>query len=156
MEAKKRVDVVNIQLVKEKSIFYEGRTIRNPKETYILLQDFLRYSDREKFIVVCLNAKNEPINICTICVGSVNKAFVSPMDVMKPAILSNSYKIILAHNHPSGDPNPSVDDYKMTENIRQAGEILGIEILDHVIIAGDSYFSFAAEQMLANNAIKED
>ena len=148
MENQKRIDVVSIQLVKEKSVLCEYRQINNPANTYKLLKDFLADSDRERFIVVCLNKKNEPINICTIGIGTVNHAIVSPFDVMKPALLSGSQRIILAHNHPSGDPNPSTDDFDITERMRQAGEILGIEVVDHIIIAGNKCFSFLIEQLM--------
>ena len=146
--SKKKVDIVSIHLVREKSILWEYRKINNPTDAYNLLRDFLSDIDREKFIVVCLNTKNEPVNINTVSVGSINSTLVKPMDVMKTAILSNCNKILLAHNHPSGDPSPSKDDLAMTERIRNAGKILGIEIVDHIIIAGKKYYSFLEKQLM--------
>ena len=145
---KKRVNIVNIQLVKEKSILCERRQIENPTHIYELLKDFLSYSDREKFIVVCLNAKNEPVNIHTVSIGTITASLVNPADIFKTAILSNSHKVVLAHNHPSGHPDPSENDIILTERIKKAGNILGIEVVDHIIIGGTKYYSFLEQQFL--------
>lgn len=146
--SKKRVDIVSIRLVKEASTLWEYRKIQNPTDAYNLLKNFLSDFDKEKFLVVCLNTKNEPVNIHTVSIGCINKTMVKPMDVMKTAILSNCNKILIAHNHPSGDPSPSKDDISMTERIKNAGKILGIEIIDHIIIAGIKYYSFLEDQLL--------
>ena len=139
--SKKRVDIVSLQMVKEKSVLYETRTIRNSFDIFVLLRDFLENSDREKIMLVCLNTKNEPINISTVSIGTLKNSLVSPREVFKTAILSNSNKIILAHNHPSGNPKPSQDDLNVTSRIVQAGYILDIELLDHIIIGDGTYCS---------------
>ena len=139
--SKKRVDVVSLQMVKEKSVLYESRTIRNSFDVFVLLRDFLENSDREKMMLVCLNTKNEPINISTVSIGTLKSSLVSPREVFKTAILSNSNKIILAHNHPSGNPKPSQDDLNVTSRIVQAGHILDIELLDHIVVGDGTYCS---------------
>lgn len=143
---KKRVDIVSIQMVKEKSILYDARSIRNPFDIFKLLRQFLEFADREKLMVVCLNTKNEPINICTVSIGSIKNSIASPREIMKTAILSNSNKIILAHNHPSGNPNPSKDDEAVTKRIAEAGKIMDIELLDHIIIGDGEFYSFRSEK----------
>lgn len=130
----KRVDIVSIKMVREGSTKYENRKIETPFDAYVLLKNFLEDSDREKLLVVCLDTKNQPINICTVSVGTLNSSLVHPREVFKTAILSNSNQIMLAHNHPSGISAPSNEDKAMTSRIKDAGVILGIELIDHIII----------------------
>ncbi|MFQ9564231.1 MAG: JAB domain-containing protein [Faecalibacillus intestinalis] len=141
-EYAKRVDVVSIKMVKESSVKYESRTIGNPSDIYLLVKGFLEGFDREKLLVICLNTKNQPINISTVSIGTLNTSLVHPREVFKTAILSNSSKIALAHNHPSGDITPSKEDEFVTKRIQQAGVILGIELIDHLIVVDDEYYSF--------------
>lgn len=141
-EYAKRVDVVSIKMVKESSVKYESRTISNPSDIYLLVKGFLEGFDREKLLVICLNTKNQPINISTVSIGTLNTSLVHPREVFKTAILSNSSKIALAHNHPSGDITPSKEDEFVTKRIQQAGVILGIELIDHLIVVDDEYYSF--------------
>lgn len=98
----KRVDIVSLKLVKESSMLYKNYSISSPEDGYNLLKQFLGEVDREYFIVVCLDTKNQPtaINICHI--GSLNASLVHPREVMKLAILSNVASILIGHNHPSG------------------------------------------------------
>ena len=136
----KRVDIVSIKMVREGSTKYENRKIETPFDAYVLLKNFLEDSDREKLLVVCLDTKNQPINICTVSVGTLNSSLVHPREVFKTAILSNSNQIMLAHNHPSGISAPSNEDKAMTSRIKDAGVILGIELIDHIIIGSNEYF----------------
>ena len=135
----KRVDIVSIKMVREGSTKYENRKIETPFDAYVLLKNFLEDSDREKLLVVCLDTKNQPINICTVSVGTLNSSLVHPREVFKTAILSNSNQIMLAHNHPSGISAPSNEDKAMTSRIKDAGVILGIEVIDHIIIGSNEY-----------------
>lgn len=106
----KRVDIVSVRLVKERSLLYKDRSIRSPEDGYNLFKQFLGQLDREYFVVMCLDVKNQPtaINVCHI--GNLNSCIVSPREIMKTAILSNAASIILLHNHPSGHPKPSQED----------------------------------------------
>ena len=145
----KRVDIVSIKMVREGSTKYENRKIETPFDAYVLLKNFLEDSDREKLLVVCLDTKNQPINICTVSVGTLNSSLVHPREVFKTAILSNSNQIMLAHNHPSGISAPSNEDKAMTSRIKDAGVILGIELIDHIIIGSNDcllYTSDAADE----------
>ena len=144
----KRVDIVSIKMVREGSTKYENRKIETPFDAYVLLKSFLEDSDREKLLVVCLDTKNQPINICTVSVGTLNSSLVHPREVFKTAILSNSNQIMLAHNHPSGISAPSNEDKAMTSRIKDAGVILGIEIKDHIIIGSNEYFSFKENKLM--------
>lgn len=144
----KRVDIVSIKMVREGSTKYENRKIETPFDAYVLLKNFLEDSDREKLLVVCLDTKNQPINICTVSVGTLNSSLVHPREVFKTAILSNSNQIMLAHNHPSGISAPSNEDKAMTNRIKDAGVILGIELIDHIIIGSNEYFSFKENRLM--------
>ena len=138
----KRVDIVSIKMIKESSIKYENRKINNPWDGFKLLRDMLEDCDRENMVVVCLNTKNEPINISVVSVWTLNSSLVHPREIFKTAILSNSNKILIAHNHPSGKVEPSNEDDKITKRLKEAGELLGIEVLDHLIIGDGLYFSY--------------
>ena len=139
----KRVDIVSLKLVKESSVLYETRKISNPYDAYKLVKSFLIDRDREKFIVACLDTKNQPVNIQVVSIGSLNSAIVHPREVFKIAVLSNASSIICFHNHPSGNINPSGEDENITRRLKECGEILGIGLVDHIIVGDrDRYFSF--------------
>lgn len=135
----KRVDIVSLRIVKESSLLYQKRTIRSPHDAYELIRDFVADADREHFMVVCLDTKNRPTSINMCHVGGLNASLAHPREVLKTAVLSNAASVLLAHNHPSGDPTPSPEDIEVTRRIAQAGEIMGIEVLDHLIV-GDGEF----------------
>jgi DNA repair protein RadC len=137
----KRVNIVSLKLIKENSFLYPDRNVKSPDDAYKLLKQFLIDADREYFLVVCLDTKNQPtaINVCHV--GSLNASIVHPREVLKPAILSNSASIIVAHNHPSNDPTPSREDIEVTKRLAEAGKIVGIEVLDHLVVCTDRFIS---------------
>jgi DNA repair protein RadC len=99
-------------------------------------------ADREQFKVILLNAKNQVIDVESISEGTLNSALVHPREVFKPAIRRSAFALIVAHNHPSGDPSPSREDQEVTRRLLAAGETLGIQMLDHVIVGDGTYYSF--------------
>jgi DNA repair protein RadC len=103
----------------------------------------LAESDREKFYAVHLDAKNKVIGVDMVSQGSIDSSLVHPREVFKPAILNSAASVIFVHSHPTGDPEPSVSDKEITKQLEMAGEIMGIDVLDHVIIGRDKYYSFA-------------
>ena len=141
----KRINMVSIKMVKESSFLYQTRTISSPKDAYEMIKEQLEGLDREQFIIACLNTKNEPTNITVVSVGSLNKAIVHPREVFKTAILSNAASIMAFHNHPSGETTPSQQDIQLTNRLYEAGELLGIKLLDHLII-GDGTFTSLKEK----------
>ena len=139
----KRVDIVSLKLVKEKSILFETRKINDPYDAYRLVKNLLVDCDREKFVVTCLDTKNQPLSIQVVSIGTLNSVIVHPREVFKVAMLSNASKVICFHNHPSGSIQYSKEDKDMTERLKKCGEILGIELIEHIIVGGnDRYFSF--------------
>lgn len=133
-EQRKRVDVVSTRVVRESSILYHNRNITKPQSAVDLFKLFLDDVDREMLVVLCLNTKNAPTALQVVSVGSLSSSIVHPREVFKIAITSNAASVILSHCHPSGDPSPSREDEEITRRLVQAGEILGIKVLDHLII----------------------
>lgn len=137
----RRLNVVSLQLIKEQTFMYEKNKIMCPDDVGELAKRFIGDKDREHLILICLDTKNKITAIHTISIGNLNSAIVSPREVFKVAILSNSASIILAHNHPSGDPTPSKEDISVTKRIKEVSELLSIDLLDHVIVTSDNHYS---------------
>ncbi|GGA49244.1 RadC family protein [Paenibacillus physcomitrellae] len=116
-------------------------TIQSPKDVQYLLAPELRHLTKEHFICLFLNTKNRLIFKETISVGSLNAAIVHPREVFRAAIKHCSASFICIHNHPSGDPTPSQEDIQITKRLYEVGEIVGIDLLDHIIIGDNSYYS---------------
>ncbi len=114
--------------------------ISSPADVDRLLRGRIANLDRENFVVVLLNTKNEVIESPLVSVGTLSSALVHPQEVFKPAIRASAASVILAHNHPSGKVEPSREDREVTRRLVGAAEILGIEVLDHVIV-GDGFYS---------------
>ncbi len=114
--------------------------ISSPADVDRLLRGRIVNLDRENFVVVLLNTKNEVIESPLVSVGTLSSALVHPREVFKPAIRASAASVILAHNHPSGNIEPSREDREVTRRLVEAAEILGIEVLDHVIV-GDGFYS---------------
>ncbi|NTU22475.1 JAB domain-containing protein [Brevibacillus sp. HB1.2] len=152
----KRVNIVRIQMVRESSLLYPQRRIRMAKDAAGLFQKFLQDTDREVFLLLCLSTKNEPTAIHTVSVGSLDSSIVHPRETFKAAILANVSSIIVAHNHPSGDPTPSREDIQVTKTLQQAGELLGITFLDHIIIGTDGTYVSLKEGRYIKNENAED
>ncbi|WP_271400350.1 JAB domain-containing protein [Salinicoccus roseus] len=116
--------------------------IRSPEEGLNIVQNLISDSDREHFIVIALNTKNQPTSMEIAHIGSLNTCVVHPREIFKSAILSNAACIFLAHNHPSQNTSPSTEDITMTKRLVEAGNLLGIEVIDHIIVNNnDEYFS---------------
>jgi DNA repair protein RadC len=142
------IPIYRVVLVKEGKLpTYESR-IRSSANAYNVLREYLADTDREVFSVLCLDRKNGVIGLNTVSIGSLTASVVHPREVFKPAILSNASSVILTHNHPSGDPLPSQEDRALTVRLFQAGKLLGIDVLDHIIVGDGRYFSFADEGLL--------
>ena len=123
----------SIQLVKESSYKVESKSITCPDDVIRIIAPHFDGKPKEEFIVLLLNTKNNVIGINTVSVGTVDTSIVHPREVFQPALLANATSIILAHNHPSGNTEPSDEDLKVTNRLIMAGNILGIDVLDHVI-----------------------
>lgn len=138
----KRIQLVRLEMVKEKTIPAEyDVNIGTPDIAKDVIKAFIGTKDREILALVCLNTKNRITCLSTVSMGSLNSSIVHPREVFKIALLANSASIVIGHNHPSGDCTPSREDINITERLVQAGEIIGIELLDHIICNDYSYIS---------------
>lgn len=125
-----------------------GALIRSPQDVADLLMGEMKQLDREYFRIVLLDTKHRVIDIPVISIGSLNASIVHPREVFKECIRRSSSSVIMVHNHPSGDPEPSEDDIAVTERMVAAGELLGIAVLDHVIIGDNVFVSFFARGLI--------
>ncbi len=116
--------------------------ISSPGDGAQYLMDRLRYETHEKFVVILLNTKNRIIKTEQIAEGSLTSAVVHPREVFAPAVTAHAACILVAHNHPSGDPYPSTEDRNLTRALEEAGNVLGIPLLDHLVIGDGRYYSF--------------
>ena len=123
--------------------------IRRASSAAKVFSRFFEGFDREGFAVAFLDTKLKLIGMNLVSQGSINQAVTHAREVFKPAILANAERILLAHNHPSGDTAPSEEDRSLTVRLVQAGKLLGIEVLDHIVVAPDgSFFSFQENSLL--------
>jgi len=147
-----RINVYSLRLVKESSIPYNlEKSIANPATAAEIINQVFDMENQpnEVFAILCLNTKNKVAGAHIISQGSLSSSIVHPREVFKAAIANNAASIILAHNHPSGDPEPSRDDIETTHRLVNAGNILGINVLDHIIIGdGLRYISLKEQGMM--------
>lgn len=122
--------------------------IRSPQEACNLVMEEMCYLDREHFRVILLNTKNRVLSMETVSIGSLNSSLVHPREVFKRAVQRSAAGLILVHNHPSGDPTPSSEDIEITRRLCEAGRVIGIEVLDHIVIGDHVFVSFKEKGLI--------
>ena len=148
-EPRRRVPLVRTRLVREKNLFFECRNWAKPRIVAKMMEPFFADLDKECFYVVCLSSKSEPLAIEMVYQGTANACLINHGEVYKCALLSGATCIVTLHNHPSGNPTPSKEDRWMVKAQREAGELLGIQLVDHIIIGSEGkYFSFREQNLL--------
>jgi len=125
------------------SRFRPGMQVRGGGDVARVVRESVRHARRESFFALLLDARHRVMSLRVISVGSLESSLVHPREVFAPAVREGAAALVVAHNHPSGDATPSVEDREVTERLRQVGELLGIEVLDHVVVGRERYFSFA-------------
>ena len=123
----------------------EKPIIKSPEDAAELVMEDMRYLDREYFRAMLLNTKNRVLSLETISVGTLSSSAVHPRELFKVAIKKSAAALILIHNHPSGDPTPSREDLEVTKRLEEAGKIIGIDVLDHLIIGDNKFVSLKAK-----------
>jgi DNA repair protein RadC len=116
--------------------------IKNPQSVVKAIRASIKDKAKEHFKLILLDTRNKIIGISTISIGTLNASLVHPREIFKEAIIHNSASVVLAHNHPSGDPEPSDEDLTITKRLVDSGKILGIEVIDHIIIGKTNFSSF--------------
>ena len=120
--------------------------IKGPQDGADIASRFIGRDDREVFFVMCLNTKNHVVAVHRCHIGSLNASIVHPREVFKSAILNNAASVIVAHQHPSGDITPSIEDINVTKRLAEASKLLGIEVLDHLVVNNESDFTSLKEK----------
>jgi len=123
----------------------EKPLVKTPKDVVALVGGRLKGKRKEHFLTLLLDTRNQLIKIAEISIGSLDTSIVHPREVFREAISASAASVILAHNHPSGDPEASEDDIRLTKKLVEAGEIIGIDVLDHIIIGDKNYLSLKRE-----------
>lgn len=118
-----------------------GRTVRSPDDVAALLSPEMELLTQEQLRVVLLDTRNRVLDVLMVYQGNVNSTIVRMAEVFREAIIACAPNIVLAHNHPSGDPSPSPEDVALTKQAVEAGHLLGIEVLDHIVIGRGRYVS---------------
>lgn len=133
----RRVPMYHVALVRDESVPYETEPviISTPEQVAAVCED-MRALDRERFDVLLLSTKNRLLARVNVSIGSLNTSIVHPREVFKAAIVANAASVVLVHNHPSGDPTPSSADLQLVRRLSRAGEQLGVEVLDAVVLGG--------------------
>ena len=138
-----------LKRVKEKGYIYEGKM-----DCSVSVYDFckeklaLHEATKEQFLVFALDTKLQVTGFTVVSIGTLDSAAVHPRDVFSFLIVSNAKSFICVHNHPSGDPKPSAEDFNITRKLQEVGELVGIDMLDHIIYTDESYYSFKVENCL--------
>jgi len=123
-------------------------SINSPQEVAHYLMEEMRYYKKEYFKIVLLNTKNQVISVEDISMGSLNSSIVHPREIFSHSVKKSAAALILVHNHPSGDPTPSREDIEVTSRLVEAGNILGIKVIDHIILGEGSFISFKEKSMI--------
>ncbi|MBI9071965.1 MAG: DNA repair protein RadC [Melioribacteraceae bacterium] len=134
--------------IDSKSKWFSNKVITAPSDVAAIFNPLLRDELKENFLVVCLNANNQIIKYETVSIGSLNASIVHPREIYKIAIECSSANIILLHNHPSGNSEPSKEDISITKRLVDAGKLLDIQVFDHIILTGRSYTSFIERRLI--------
>lgn len=149
----KKISILNLRVVKEREVDYNtglGLKVTQPEVIFNIAIDGLQLHEQaeESFYICTLDTKNQINGIFEVSRGSLNTSIVHPREVFKRALIQNANSIICIHNHPSGDPTPSKEDISITNRLVEAGNIIGIKVLDHIIIGDNRYISFKQRNII--------
>ena len=139
---KRYLPCCSVRLVKDGTLIADRNAIRTPEDVSRVMEPYFAELPCEHFVVILLNTKNKVLAVTTVSVGSLNASIVHPRELFQRAILANAASVVLVHNHPSGDPTPSPEDISLTKVLVEAGRLLDIAVLDHVIIGDGRFVSF--------------
>lgn len=136
-----RLPRYRVSLVREGSYAVDHNTIRTPEDVFAIMGPEYETAVVETAMMLALDTKNKVIAVFTVSTGSLNASIIHPRDIFQRAILSNAASVILVHNHPSGDPTPSPEDMELTRKLVEAGKMMDIAVLDHVVIGEGRFVS---------------
>jgi len=125
-----------------------GATVKGPEDAVKEVRARLKGKKKEHFLTVMLDTRNHVLGISEVSMGSLDASIVEPREVFQPAISASARSVLLVHNHPSGDPQPSEEDINLTRRLVKAGDLLGIEVLDHIVVSDSSHLSLKAKGLM--------
>lgn len=143
-----RVGIIHLEMVREERSLYGMERFKSASEAVETIRPLFEKADREMMVVMSLDVKNTPIAVEVVAVGGIDSCVIDVRNIFKHAVISNASNIICFHNHPSGIPEPSEDDKAITRRIKEAGILLGIPLIDHIIIGDDTYYSLEEHREL--------
>ncbi len=149
MTTYKTIQRVRLKQVCDGRIKFAVERISRPKDVYDAVLPYYKGADREILSTLCLNSQNQPTCFNIASMGSLNTTRTRPVDILKVAILSNALGLVMIHNHPSGNLEPSPEDLEFTRSIEKAGKLLGIELYDHLIVTDDRFMSFRERGLIS-------
>jgi len=126
----------------------DGQRLGDPEQVAEAIVPLIGGADREHCLAVLLDTKHRMLRAATVSIGSLDHTFMTPHGIFRDALLANAAAVILAHNHPSGDPEPSRDDERVTRRLVEAGRLVGVEVLDHLVVGGGTWVSLARRGMV--------
>lgn len=149
----KAIEILSIiEIAKRlKRISMQEISLLSPQDIYERVENQLRFLKQEHFLILCLDNKNRVLKEKTVFIGSLNMSVVTPREVFKEAVLVNSAKIVLVHNHPSGDALPSQEDIDLTMQFIKLGKMMAIEVIDHIIVGWNQYYSIIARRLFLSD-----
>lgn len=139
---------IRIELVGEPEAQYQQKPLRSPADVWKLATEEVGHCDRERFLVLALDGRHRPLGVEEVSVGTATASLVHPREVFKSLLLVNAVSFVLIHNHPSGDPSPSCEDRSVTHRLGEAAKVLGLDLVDHVIVGSQGFYSFKEEGAL--------
>jgi DNA repair protein RadC len=142
---RKTWQTVRLSLVREPAPEPYRDVLRMGSDAARMVRAFIAGDPRESFVAVYLDNRHKVLAIHRVSIGTADASMVHPREVFGPALTMGAVALVVAHNHPSGDPMPSTEDRLVTERLRQAGDLLGVQLLDHVVIGSDRFYSFSEE-----------
>lgn len=122
--------------------------LTSPEAAAAVLVPRLARRDRERCVAALLDTKHRLLRVATVSIGSLNRTFMAPREILRDALLANAAALVVAHNHPSGDPTPSGDDERVTRRLVRAGEVVGVDVLDHLVVGGTRWVSLSRRGLL--------
>lgn len=143
-----RVGIIHLEMVREERSLYGMERFKSASEAVETIRPLFEKADREMMVVMSLDVKNTPIAVEVVAVGGIDSCVIDVRNIFKHAVISNASNIICFHNHPSGILEPSEDDKAITRRIKEAGILLGIPLLDHIIVGNDTYYSLEEHREL--------
>ena len=128
-------------------VYMETKRYTSPQQVFEMFRDLI-WETKEFFLCIHLDGQNRIVCLDRVSVGSLNQSIVHPREVFSPAVKESAAAVILVHNHPTGDPAPSPEDIAITRRLREAGDIMGIKVLDHIIVGDGEFMSFVERGLL--------